>query len=351
MSSKKDSIYLIGDAVEQLDEIELPTNKKVLSLFFYKRNILNTSIKQSITATVTEVVNCWNSSGRLVCRTDYAETKLARLHKEWKNVHKNRLRIHGKAQRLKEQVFKNKLHELFDISGSHVPAISAELPSDQQMPGPSSEIQHNLEEDIFQSYSQLSVSDQANSQSTNYPEHEIIRSISSFEFEKTYNLEITNSTEKNLITADLAAALDRTNTSSRSASFILTATIMSLGLNPEHFNLSRSAIHNRRIKFRVEREANLKKNIQIAKCLVVHWDGKILPELNGSQMVDRLPVIVSGLNTEQLLGVPKLDSGSGEDQATAIIETLDSWNCSREGYVLRYNKFKHRLVAITLNIQ
>jgi len=50
-----------------------------------------------------------------------------------------------------------------------------------------------------------------------------------------------------------------------------------------------------------------------------------LKDLTGKKLVDRLPVIVSGLETNQLLGVPKLISGTGEAQATAVNQLLEDW--------------------------
>ena len=41
--------------------------------------------------------------------------------------------------------------------------------------------------------------------------------------------------------------------------------------------------------------------------LVVHWDGKLIPDLTDKQ-VDRLPILVSGLGISQLLAVAKLAS-------------------------------------------
>jgi len=59
--------------------------------------------------------------------------------------------------------------------------------------------------------------------------------------------------------------------------------------------------------------------------LTVHWDGKLLKDLTGKELVDRLHVIVSGLETNQLLGVPKLISGTGEAQVTAVNQLLEDW--------------------------
>lgn len=41
--------------------------------------------------------------------------------------------------------------------------------------------------------------------------------------------------------------------------------------------------------------------------------------------MDRLPVILSNGDTEQLLGVPGLQSGTGKQQASAVCETLAEW--------------------------
>lgn len=42
--------------------------------------------------------------------------------------------------------------------------------------------------------------------------------------------------------------------------------------------------------------------------------------------VNRLPVLVSGLEFEQLFDVPKLESGSGRNEANGIIQLINEWN-------------------------
>jgi len=57
--------------------------------------------------------------------------------------------------------------------------------------------------------------------------------------------------------------------------------------------------------------------------------------------VDRLPVLVTSLvdGDTQLLGVPKLASGSGKVAAEALFQLLNSWQCDH-WYVLRQNHIK-----------
>ena len=65
---------------------------------------------------------------------------------------------------------------------------------------------------------------------------------------------------------------------------------------------------------------------------VVHWNGKLLPDVTGvdANKVDRQPVPPSSLvdGVTKLLGVPKVKSGSGLVVAEAIIALVNSWQCN-----------------------
>ena len=52
---------------------------------------------------------------------------------------------------------------------------------------------------------------------------------------------------------------------------------------------------------------------------IAHWEGKLLLNLIGKELVDRFPVLLFGLDTLQLFGMPKPVSGRGEAQATALV--------------------------------
>ena len=57
----------------------------------------------------------------------------------------------------------------------------------------------------------------------------------------------------------------------------------------------------------------------------MHWDSKLLPDLTGRDKIDRLPVIITAPNVEQLLGVPQLSSGKGNEVCSAVYNTLNDW--------------------------
>lgn len=129
-----------------------------------------------------------------------------------------------------------------------------------------------------------------------------------------------------IMTPMLASILDRTGTTSRNAAYIIAATAISLGHDTEDINISASTIHRDRKRWRRTFTLELKNRLQVASKLIVHFDGKILKDIVGTDTVDRIPVVVSGLDTSHLLGAPKITSGSAENQTRAIIQTLREWN-------------------------
>ncbi|KAL4125926.1 hypothetical protein QTP88_010163 [Uroleucon formosanum] len=131
----------------------------------------------------------------------------------------------------------------------------------------------------------------------------------------------------NFITDKMAAALDRCKISDRDAVHILLATAESFGININELIINRTSVNSIRQRFRKNRIEALRVNFnpsQIGPC-VVHWDGKLLPSLSEKKLVDRLPIIISYKGIEQLLGVPELISGTGENQSTAVYQALENW--------------------------
>lgn len=63
---------------------------------------------------------------------------------------------------------------------------------------------------------------------------------------------------------------------------------------------------------------------------IVHWDTKILSDLTTAKsalyQTDRLAIILSGNGTTKLLGVPKIQNGTGSMQAAAVYNALEDWN-------------------------
>ena len=92
---------------------------------------------------------------------------------------------------------------------------------------------------------------------------------------------------------------------------------------------SKSTVHRCRQNLRKEAAQHIKESYE-ATTSVVHWDGKLIPDVIGSaSLIDRLPVLVTSAvdSDTKLLGVPALLSGTGKDTAAAVLQQLQSWHC------------------------
>jgi hypothetical protein len=137
----------------------------------------------------------------------------------------------------------------------------------------------------------------------------------------------------NIFDEKLVAAFDRCGVTDRNAVFLLNATcealhalrLLTVGL--DELVINRSSIRRFRQEIREYKYEALKnefKDLNL-ESIVVHWDGKMLPDLLNTKTADRLPIVVSSGEVEFLLGVPELENSSGIEQATNVHEMLIDW--------------------------
>ena len=129
----------------------------------------------------------------------------------------------------------------------------------------------------------------------------------------------------NIMTPQLAAALDRTQISSRDVTYIVNEAAASLGHDVTDLNINRNSIHRYMDRHRLAHSKGLKEEFSTNVPFIILWDGKLMEDLPSQNLVDRLPVLVSSLGVEQLLSVPKLPTGIGEAQAFAVVKCLEDW--------------------------
>lgn len=125
-----------------------------------------------------------------------------------------------------------------------------------------------------------------------------------------------------LFNANVTSAFDRNKISAREVVRLLVPIAAVLGHDPNALPISRSTIQRARTSARHELFRAIKSNFKPTCPLVIHWDGKILPAIFGEGSVDRLPVLVSGDGMDKLLGVSKVSSGTGENEANAVYKLV-----------------------------
>lgn len=67
-----------------------------------------------------------------------------------------------------------------------------------------------------------------------------------------------------------------------------------------------------------------------ANGLVIHFDGKTLPELTARNSTERLPIVATKFGKEQLLGVAKLEAGTGLAIANVVVNELTDWQLTKK---------------------
>lgn len=144
--------------------------------------------------------------------------------------------------------------------------------------------------------------------------------------ESDFQMPASQLTKIDIMTPELAGALDRGKISNRNALFVLAAAYKSVGIDISTLNLSYSTLYRGRNKFRTNIVEDLKNEFRTDDRYVVHWDGKVLCDISEKKSVDRIAILLSVNGVDQLLGVPKADSGTAHQQASAVISTLNQWN-------------------------
>ncbi|XP_063981407.1 uncharacterized protein LOC135164717 [Diachasmimorpha longicaudata] len=132
----------------------------------------------------------------------------------------------------------------------------------------------------------------------------------------------------NIMTPDLTAILDRAKVSDRMAVRVLAAALITVGVTLEDVHVSRETIRRKRQIQRKSLSGTIKNNIKngCSSFITVHWDSKLVPAIeNIFEKIDRLSILISGSGGDQLLGVPQIKRGTGEEQANAIFECLKEW--------------------------
>ena len=101
---------------------------------------------------------------------------------------------------------------------------------------------------------------------------------------------------------------------------IMTPALAAAGVDVSQLSLSRTSLMEARNETLA---ATVRHNFQPTVPLVAHFDGKLLPHLDGTKR-DCLPIVVSGLDVEKLLGIPMLPVGTGAMMGKKVVEFVRS---------------------------
>jgi len=348
-----DNVLLIGYPLEHLTGARLPSGRDVMRNFVFYHLTLKKTVKESAQLVYDQLMPFWLKSRLPTRRKDHIIKKVTDLYKEHCNLMKNAARGNEKDLENQEK-FSRKLDNLFDISHAasdqliHIEEDKEFLKLQQQsrigVIGSVDKKRTDRERRAIER--KLKTERRVQFDRDRAAENEVTTNISdsSGEDKETESDEYESSTDKTftasapttikrqktVLSTKLAATLDRTNTSVRNSTMILASVINEAGDSSlSHSLSSKSTVHRHRQSLRKEAAENIKQCYEATKS-VVHWDGKLIPDVTGSAyLIDRLPVLVTSTvdGDSKLLGVSALLSGTGRDTAAAVHQQLESWHC------------------------
>ena len=106
------------------------------------------------------------------------------------------------------------------------------------------------------------------------------------------------------------AVLDRTKIIPGQAMMVATPALAAIGIDVNKLTFSRSTLMEARTTSRKSLAIAVRKNFQPLVPLVTHFDGKMLSNVVRTKR-ECLPIVVSGLDIEKLLGIPEIPAGTG----------------------------------------
>lgn len=356
MATLRSNDYLVSCA-EGIDGCKLPSGKQALGHFLHRHSILKEEIRTAANNTIIRVEEFWSHAKIPVKHRQDSIKKIEQLFHEWQGLKKNKNRK-TKTQQDNEAKFSEMLQELFDIAhadamnlittdedklflqsqrqkgrpGCMMGVDTVLLLQQQQRKERDEKLQKRRERSErekkalsetlpFDTDSDSSCGHNSSSSSELDDESDIVPSTST----ASSHCPPRKRGRQQVISAPLAAMLDRNLLSDRAAMMIVFESARTLGQDPTTLALNRSTIQRERRKHRKAAAVSIKEEFKPNTALTVHWDGKLMPDLTGKEKVDRLPILVSTMGEKKLLEIPKTSAGTGTIEAHAVYNAIRDW--------------------------
>ena len=282
------------------------------SNFFYFIFYFHNSENKTVAATVQEVLCLWEAARIPTMAAKSAVRKVENLFKEWEALLNSKGR---EKSRTKEEQFEETLCDLFDIA--HADAMTLMTISDDReflaaqrekgRRGIMQGVYKVLERRVQRREMTVAVEKRSQEAWSSQQFERAVLASSSYSVasipsrggaaataeptEASFSKRRARWGSWIVLSQELASAFDRTGVSDRKALRIVAATASSLGHDPNELLLNAESIRQARACYRSQLAAEVKTTFVSDTPLTVHWDGKILPDCDGTRG-DRLAIVV-----------------------------------------------------------
>lgn len=345
--------WLLGKPVDSLSCARLPRKRDVLSLYLFHHVVEKKTVMEGLNLACGKVLTVWERARIPTQRVDACVRKLRGIHDKYQALKKHRTRGR-ESDRVKEKMFLDDLQDLFDVATSDalqtmtneedkeflkmqredvfscsIAGIDAKKSGVEARRGKRNEQEAALKRRYDEREAKVQGAAAAFSSSSTSSEE----SQADDDYRPSTSACTSGSPAKrpkNIFTSpEVVGALDRVNLPDRGAAFVTGAVAQALGHDISDLTFSRSSIRRSRRHTRQIQDEEARKKFHAAGPLLLHWDGKMLQEMGG-KTVERVAILVTGQGFEKLLGIPSAARSTGEAQAAACLELLESWKIRDE---------------------
>lgn len=324
MDCESINIWLIGETSPNIPlENGLPSARDMLKKYFFEHSVLRKSKPNSIIAVAKEVCQIWDFHNETAIDGKDVVKKMKKVIKKYENLKKSRNR-RTSIQRNHETSFEEFLDRRFDIAPKEN--------YHRSKPGPKPKIyvtpKEKEEVDDINSDTESPVSDFSN-------DMDFETTLSAYQISKlSIDVKASNFVENSMKSADVFSTLDRIGLSNTKFTMLCASMARASDINLEDCVLSSDTVRRRRIVNRGNITTIIKDEFSSTNksALVVHWDGKKLKDTTNedkkfrNKLVERLAVVVEGVDKEKIITIAKAENGTGIIAAETVYENLKEWN-------------------------
>ncbi|KAJ6634641.1 hypothetical protein Bhyg_13217 [Pseudolycoriella hygida] len=343
MAEKTLKAWLLGSVVSELPKSKLPTIGSILKVFL---SISPTTSPKSASILASDVLHIWFSCGIPCIEKDKVCLKIKNIHAEYQELQRSKHR-RTELQESRENNFNKKCGKLCDIAKSGIDSlVSDKVNFFLRNQRTTRTLKLNfLKDEAPYTEERRCHKKIVNTDVSEANDFERDGSEEDMEYTENYspkikNLETSNSSVivNTIIKApEVTSTIDRIKLSSNKFKYLMGSIGKVLTADSSKSRVSKNTIERRRKQNRSIIARNIKSEFietSASEVCVIHWDGKLLTNIQRNdgtvkKKVDRIAVAATSSGNSKLLGIPKVNGGTGDNIAKVVFEEITDWNLTR----------------------
>lgn len=327
MDRGNNTVWLIGEAYPIIpSENGIPSIRDVMKKYFFNHLVLHNSIKASVIDASKKLLTVWKKLNETAIRDKHVVVKIKKVLKKFEHLKRSKHRRTA-IQINHEQKFIKLLDSRFDIA--------PKLNYHHNKPGSKPKIHTSPGKDEDYDVTDTDSDNEANQEIDSSNDMDFTTTFSEYQKSKlSIGTRPSNFVNIAMKSADVFSTLDRIQLSSPKFTMLCASMARVNEVNLDDCVMSSSTVQRRRETKREAIASIIKDEFSstVTSGLVVHWDGKKLKDTTNenknfrSKLVERIAVVVSGIDTQKIVTVARAENGKGFVAADIVFENLEQWN-------------------------